>query len=62
MPKSLNSAKINCNTNRKNVLKWGKISTGLKFDLVHFIGSQTKLKNIDNFEGPCTFDTDLIPH
>ena len=52
--KSLNfSAKINCNTSRQNVPKWGKICTGLKFDLVHFNAPQTKFKNIDNFEGPC---------
>ena len=54
------SAKINCNTSSQNVPKWGKICTGLKFDLVHFNAPQTKFKNIDNFEGPCrTHDVDL---
>ena len=51
------SAKINCNTIRQNVPKWGKICTGLKFDLVHFNGPQTKFKNIDNFEGPCSYNS-----
>ena len=45
-PKCSNSlnfeAKINCNTPRQNVLKWRKTCTGLKFDLVHFNGPQTK--------------------
>ena len=35
-------AKINCNTTRQNDLKWRKRCTGLKFDLVHFDGPQTK--------------------
>ena len=40
---SLNfEAKINCNTTRQNDLKWRKRCTGLKFDLVHFDGPQTK--------------------
>ena len=40
---SLNfEAKINCNTPRQNDLKWRKRCTGLKFDLVHFDGPQTK--------------------
>ena len=40
---SLNfEAKINCNTTRQNDLKWRKTCTGLKFDLVHFNGPQTK--------------------
>ena len=40
---SLNfKAKINCNTTKQNDLKWGKTYTGLKFDLVHFNGPQTK--------------------
>ena len=34
--------KINCNTTKQNDLKWGKTYTRLKFDLVHFNGSQTK--------------------
>ena len=34
--------KINCNTTKQNDLKWGKTYTGLKFDLVHFNGPQTK--------------------
>ena len=40
---SLNfEAKINFNTIRQNDLKWRKRYTGLKFDLVHFDGHQTK--------------------
>ena len=40
---SLNfEAKINCNTTKQNDLKWRKTCTGLKFDLVHFNGPQTK--------------------
>ena len=51
---SLNfEAKINCNSIKSNVPKWRKICIGLKFDLVHFNGPQTKFKNIDNFGGPC---------
>ena len=34
--------KVNCNTTKQNDLKWGKTYTGLKFDLVHFNGPQTK--------------------
>ena len=34
--------KINCNTTKQNDLKWRKTCTGLKFDLVHFYGPQTK--------------------
>ena len=53
---SLNfEAKINCNTIKSNVPKWRKICIGLKFDLVHFNGPQTKFKNVDNFGGPCIF-------
>ena len=33
---------MNCNTTRQNDLKWRKRCTGLKFDLVHFDGPQTK--------------------
>ena len=33
---------MNCNTTRQNDLKWRKRYTGLKFDLVHFDGPQTK--------------------
>ena len=33
---------MNCNTTRQNDLKWRKRYTGLKFDLVHFNGPQTK--------------------
>ena len=52
---SLNfEAKINCNTIKPNVPKWRKTCTGLKFDLVHFNGPQTKFKNSYPFEGPCT--------
>ena len=41
--KSLNfEAKINCNSIKTNVPKWRKTCTGLKFDLVHFNGPQTK--------------------
>ena len=51
---SLNfEAKINCNSIKSNVPKWRKICIGLKFDLVHFNGPQTKFKNVDNFGGPC---------
>ena len=40
---SLNfEAKINFNTTRQNDLKWRKTCTGLKFDLMHFNGPQTK--------------------
>ena len=35
-------AKINFNTTRQNDLKWRKTCTGLKFDLEHFNGPQTK--------------------
>ena len=35
-------AKINCNTTKQNDLKWRKTCTGLKFDLMHFNGPQTK--------------------
>ena len=34
--------KINFNTTRQNDLKWRKTCIGLKFDLVHFNGPQTK--------------------
>ena len=52
---SLNfEAKFNCNSIKPNVPKWRKICTGLKFDLVHLNGPQTKFKNIDNFGGPCS--------
>ena len=40
---SLNfEAKINFNTTRQNDLKWRKTCIGLKFDLEHFYGPQTK--------------------
>ena len=40
---SLNfEAKINFNTTRQNDLKWRKTWIGLKFDLEHFYGHQTK--------------------
>ena len=40
---SLNfEAKINFITTRQNDLKWRKTCTGLKFDLEHFYGPQTK--------------------
>jgi len=40
---SLNfQAKINFKTTRQNELKWRKTCTGLKFDLEHFNGPQTK--------------------
>ena len=40
---SLNfKAKINFKTTRQNDLKWRKTCTGLKFDLEHFNGPQTK--------------------
>ena len=40
---SLNfEAKINFNTTRQNGLKWRETCTGLKFDLMHFNGPQTK--------------------
>ena len=40
---SLNfEAKISFNTTRQNDLKWRKTCTGLKFDLEHFNGPQTK--------------------
>ena len=32
----------NCNTTRQNDLKWRKTCTGLKLDLEHFNGPQTK--------------------
>ena len=35
-------AKINFNNTRQNDLKWRKTCTGLKFDLEHFNGPQTK--------------------
>ena len=34
--------KININTTRQNDLKWRKTCTGLKFDLEHINGPQTK--------------------
>ena len=53
---SLNfEAKSNCNTIKSNVLKGRKICIGLKFNLVHFDGPQTKFEKLDHFEGPCTF-------
>ena len=40
---SLNfEAKINFNATKQNDLKWRKTCTGLKFDLEHFNGPQTK--------------------
>ena len=40
---SLNfEAKINLNTTTQNDLKWRKTCIGLKFDLDHFYGPQTK--------------------
>ena len=40
---SLNfEVKISCNTNKPNDLKKRKTCTGLKFDLEHFNGPQTK--------------------
>ena len=40
---SLNfEVKINFNTTRQNDLKWRKTCIGLKFDLDHFCGPQTK--------------------
>ena len=40
---SLNfEAKINFNNTKQNDLKWRKTCTGLKFDLEHFNGPQTK--------------------
>ena len=40
---SLNfEAKINFNTTRQNDLKWRKTCIGVKFDLMHFNGPQTK--------------------
>ena len=54
---SLNfEAKINCNSIKSNVPKWRKICIGLKFDLVHFNGPQTKFINLYPFEGPCILD------
>ena len=35
-------ARINSNTTRQNDLKWRNACTGLKFDLEHFNGPQTK--------------------
>ena len=35
-------AEINFKTTRQNVLKWRKSCTGLRFDLEHFEGPQTK--------------------
>ena len=50
---SLNfEAKINCNTTKQNDLKWRKTCTGLKFDLVHFNGPQTKIIVDSLYEHP----------
>ena len=35
-------AKINCNSTKQNDWKWRKTCTGLKYDMVHFNGPQTK--------------------
>ena len=50
---SLNfEAKINFITTRQNDLKWRKTCTGLKFDLVHFNGPQTKFIVDSLYEHP----------
>ena len=49
--------KINCNTTKQNDLKWGKTYTGLKFDLVHFNGPQTKFICDSLYKHPVTIDT-----
>ena len=50
---SLNfEAKINRNTTKQNDLKWRKTCTGLKFDLVHFNGPQTKFIVDSLYEHP----------
>ena len=50
---SLNfEAKTNFNTTRQNDLKWRKTCTGLKFDLEHFNGPQTKFIVDSLYEHP----------
>ena len=45
-------AKINFNTSRQNELKWRKTCTGLKFDLMHFNGPQTKFIRVSLYKHP----------
>ena len=53
---SLNfEAKINFNTTRQNDLKWRKTSTGLKFDLEHFNGPQTKFIGDSLYKHPVQY-------
>ena len=59
---SLNfEAKINCNTTRQNDLKWRKTCTGLKFDLVHFNGPQTKFIRDSLYKHP-VYNSNLELH
>ena len=54
---SLNfEAKINFNTTRQNDLKWRKTCIGLKFDLEHFYGLQTKCIRDSLYKHP------VLPH
>ena len=58
---SLNfEAKINCNTIKPNVPKWRKRCTGLKFDLVHFNGPQTKFICDSLYKHPVDIDIVIV--
>ena len=53
--------KINCNTTKQNDLKWGKTYTGLKFDLVHFNGPQTKFIVDSLYKHPVVIQSYISP-
>ena len=53
-------AKINFNTTRQNDLKWRKTCTGLKFDLEHFNGPQTKFIGDSLYKHPVYHITQYI--
>ena len=59
--KSINfKAKINFNTTRQNDLKWRKTCTGLKFDLEHFNGPQTKFIGNSLYKHPVHIFDNLV--
>merc|ERR1712038_501573 len=60
---SLNfEAKINFNTTRQNDSKWRKTCTGLKFDLEHFDGPQTKFIGDSLYKHPVCMNMNMAQY
>ena len=58
---SLNfEARINCNNTKQNDLKWRKTWTGLKFDLAHFNGPQTKFIGDSLYKHPVLLNLNIL--